>query len=59
MLPGIVFCMSRKHCVLGAHAVTSLNLLGLDAEAVRASRRMLKVMHGFGLGFGLGLGPSP
>ena len=50
MLPGIVFCMSRKHCVLGAHAVTSLNLLGLDAEAVRASRRMLKVMHGLGLG---------
>ena len=45
MLPGIVFCMSRKHCVLGAHAVSSLNLLGQDTDAVRTSRRMLKVMH--------------
>ena len=26
-LPGIVFCMSRKHCVAGARAVAAINLL--------------------------------
>lgn len=27
-LPGIIFCMSRKRCVEGAHALAALSLVG-------------------------------
>eukprot|EP00928_Gymnodinium_smaydae_P032426 TRINITY_DN23487_c0_g1_i1.p1 TRINITY_DN23487_c0_g1~~TRINITY_DN23487_c0_g1_i1.p1 ORF type:complete len:619 (-),score=161.87 TRINITY_DN23487_c0_g1_i1:115-1971(-) len=58
-LPGIVFCMSRKRCVEGAHACAGLNLLtghlaadqedddenSAEVAAVRDIRQRQRAMH--------------